>query len=164
MCTSSAKRTFDIPSLFSSLCLMPKPFSFQVSTSLSIADWRTELKRRLLQKGSPCFVPRAIPNSSLSTSVSQYDSALISAQVFQEASELFTDRMVSGRSPDCFMLCRIKCLLQVDRCHPHVCLPLSAFLGYEFVRHEVVRCSECYSGSCLVGAPSVDRKAGCTAS
>ena len=35
----------------------------------SIADWRTELQRRLL-KGSPCFVPRTTPNSSLSTPVS----------------------------------------------------------------------------------------------
>ena len=37
--------------------------------SLSIADWTTELKKRLLN-GPPCFVPRAIPNSSPSTSVS----------------------------------------------------------------------------------------------
>ena len=69
MSASSAKRRFDIQSLFSLLSLMPKPFSFQVSLSFTIAAWRTELKRRLL-KGSPCFVPRAIPNSSLSTSVS----------------------------------------------------------------------------------------------
>ena len=60
MSTSSAKRT-----LLSSLSLMPKLFSFQVSTSFSTAEWRTEMKRRLL-KGSPCFVPRAIPYSSLS--------------------------------------------------------------------------------------------------
>ena len=44
MSTSSAKRRFDMQSLFSSLSLMPKPLSFQVSLSLSIADWRTELK------------------------------------------------------------------------------------------------------------------------
>ena len=70
MSTSSAKRRFDMKSFsFSSLRLMRKPFSFQVSMSFSIADWRTELKRRLLER-SPCSVPRAIPKSSLSTSVS----------------------------------------------------------------------------------------------
>ena len=52
--------------------------------------------------------------------------------------QLFTDRLVSEESPDCFMLCGIKCLFDVHRCHPHVRLPLSASLGYEFVRHEVV--------------------------
>ena len=69
MSTSSAKRKIDIQSLFSSLSLMPRLFSSKVSTSLSIAEKRTELKTRQL-KGSPCFVPRAIPNLSLSTSVS----------------------------------------------------------------------------------------------
>ena len=65
----SEKRRFGMQSLFSSLGLMPKPLSFQVSISFSTADRRTEWKRRLL-KGSACFVPRAMRNSSLSTSVS----------------------------------------------------------------------------------------------
>ena len=69
MSTSSAKRRLDMQFLFSSLSLMSKSLSFQVSMSFSIADWRTELKKRLLM-GSPCFVPRTIPNSSLSTAVS----------------------------------------------------------------------------------------------
>ena len=31
------------------------------------------------------------------------------------------------------MVCRVECLLDVHRCHPHVCSPLSDFLGYEIV-------------------------------
>ena len=49
--------------------------------------------------------------------------------------------MVSEGVPDCFVLKRVKCHLEVYRCHPHICSPLSAFRGFEFVRHEVVRCS-----------------------
>ena len=59
--------------------------------------------------------------------------------------------MISQESPDCFMLDGIKCLLKVYRCHPHVRLPLSAFLGDEFVRHKVACCLECFSESRLIG-------------
>ena len=69
MGASSAKRRFDFQSLLSSLSFMPK-LLFQVSTSFSIADWRTESKKRL-PKRRLIFVPRAIPNSSHSTSVSK---------------------------------------------------------------------------------------------
>ena len=55
------------------------------------------------------------------------------------------------RVPDSFVLYGVECLLDVYRCHPHVCSPLSAFLGYEFVRLKVVRSSECLSESCLIG-------------
>ena len=121
---------------------MPKPFSVQVSMSLSIADWRTELKKRLL-KGSSCFVPRAIPNSSLSTSVS----TVARWSVYNFSNYL----LVSEESPDCFMLYGIKCFFDVHRCHPHVRLPLSASLGHEFVRHKVVRLFGVVSESCLAG-------------
>ena len=49
------------------------------------------------------------------------------------------------------MLCGIKCLFDVHLCHPHVRLPLSAPLGYEFVRQRVVRLFGVVSESCLVG-------------
>ena len=120
---------------------MAKPFSVQVSMSLSIADWRTELKKRLLKR-SPCFVPRIhhLPRQSVRWRVGR-------CTIFQ----LFTDRLVSDGPPDCFMLYGIKCLFDVHRCHPHVRLPLSAPLGYEFVRHKVVRLFGVVSESCLVG-------------
>ena len=120
---------------------MTKPISVQVSMSLSIADWRTELKKRPL-KVSPCFVPRIhhTPRQSVRWRVGR-------CTIFQ----IFTDRLVSEESPDCFMLYGIKCLFDVHRCHPHVTLPLSASLGYEFVRHRVVRLFGVVSESCLVG-------------
>ena len=64
---------------------------------------------------------------------------------------IFTDRLVSEESPDCFMLYGIKCRFEVQRCHPHVRLPLSASLGYEFVRHKVVQLFGVVSESCLAG-------------
>ena len=67
---------------------MAKPFSVQVSMSLSIADWRTELKKRLLKR-SPCFVPRIhhLPRQSARWRVGR-------CTIFQ----LFTDRLVSEGS------------------------------------------------------------------
>ena len=118
---------------------MPKPFSVQVSMSLCIADWRTELKKRLLN-GSPCYVPRAIPNSSFSTSVS----TVASWSVYN----LFNYSLIDWFLRD---LQGIQCLFEVQRCHPHVRLPLSASLGYEFVRHEVVRLFGVVSEFCLFG-------------
>ena len=56
---------------------MAKPFSVQVFMSLSIADWRSELKKRPL-KGSPCFVPREF----ITLHVSQYGGALVRVQFF----------------------------------------------------------------------------------
>ena len=47
------------------------------------------------------------------------------------------------------MLHGIKCLFEVHRCHPHVRLPLSASLGFEFVRHKVVPLFGVVSESCL---------------
>ena len=59
--------------------------------------------------------------------------------------------MVSERSPDCVMLYKIECLLEVDRCRPDVSYPFSPFLSNKSVRPTVVRCLEFVSGSCLVG-------------
>ena len=92
-------------------------------------------------QGVALFCPTSNPEF-ITSHVSQYGGALISVQFFQEANVLFTDRVVSEGSPDCFMLKRNTCLLEVYRCNPHVLPPLSAFLGYESVRHKVVRCSE----------------------
>ena len=121
---------------------MAKPFSVQVSLSLSIADWRTELKEETTQ-GVALFCSTRIhhpPRQSVRWRVGR-------CTIFQ----LFTDRLVSEGPPDCFMLYGIKCLFDVHRCHPHVRLQLSAPLGYEFVRHKVVRLFGVVSESCLVG-------------
>ena len=59
MSTSSAKRRFDMQSLFFITQFDAQALIFDkvsLSLSLSSADWRTELKKRLL-KGLPCFVP-----------------------------------------------------------------------------------------------------------
>ena len=64
---------------------------------------------------------------------------------------LFTDRMFSEGVPDSFMFHGVESLLEVYRCHSHVCSPHSAFLGNHLERHKVVRCWECISESCLIG-------------
>ena len=150
--TSSAKRRLDIQSLFSSLCLMPKPFSFQVSTSLSLHYWRrTELTRRL-PKGSPCFFPRAILNSSLSTSVST---------VARWSVYNFSEGKCTCSLTEWFLrnLQVVSCCIEsnVDRCHPHVSTPFSAFLGNKSVRHKAVRCLELFSESCRARGNGVGR-------
>ena len=104
---------------------MSKPLSFQVFMSFSAADWRTELKRKLV-KGVALFCPTS-DAEFVTFHIGQYGGMLINVQLFR--GQLFTDRS----------------------CNTHVCSPLSAFLGYEFVRHKVVRCSECLSVSCLMG-------------
>ena len=121
-------------SLSPSLSLIPKPVSFQIPTSFSIADWRTELL-----KGSPCFVPRAnriyhFPRQLVRWRVDQC--TIFRGQMYCSLIEWFQrDLQIAS----CF-----------DRCHPHVRSPLSALLGDEFVRHKVVCCLECFYGSCLV--------------
>ena len=107
------------------------------------------LKNRVEKKtAQPCFVPRAIMNSSLSTSISMV--ARWSAYNCQKASVLLTERMVSERATDCIMFFWIEYLLEVDRHHPQVNAPFSAFLNNKLVRQKTIYRLELLSESCLV--------------
>ena len=116
---------------------MPKPFSIQVSMSLSIADRRIEEETT---QGVALFCSTRIhhpPRQSVRWRVGRCT--------------ICQFRLDSEGPPGCFVLYGIRCLFEVHRCHPLVRLPLSAPLGNEFVRHKVVRLFGVVSESCLVG-------------
>ena len=91
--------------------------SLQISMFLSTAVSKTDLKKRLL-KESPCFAPRAILNSSRSTSVRMV--ARLSEYSFSVSNVPFTVRLFSEGIPDNFVLHWVECPLGVHGCRPHV--------------------------------------------
>ena len=69
----------------------------------------------------------------------------------QETDVWLADRMILDGSPDPFVLDRVKHLLKVDRCNPHICSSFLAFLGNESVFIKMVCRLEIFPKPTLVG-------------